>query len=170
MPNSGAIEPTKLSRELRGDLDWIVMKALEKDRNRRYETANAFAEDVKRYLNNEPVKAAAPSMFYLFRKTVRRHRAAIVTAASFLALLLVSTVVSSLLAVQANREAKNSQIAASEAEQAMKVAAAARDQEQSAREQAVQRIGTWRSPRPMPRISPGVLERSARGWKRTGSL
>ena len=65
----------KMARLLSGELDWIVMKALEKDRTRRYETANGFAEDIRRYLANEPVTAAAPSVAYLFRKFARRHQA-----------------------------------------------------------------------------------------------
>jgi WD40 repeat protein/serine/threonine protein kinase len=70
-------EPAKLTRLVRGELDWIVMKALEKDRNRRYETANSFAMDVQRHLNDEPVHACPPSAWYQFRKFARRHRAAI---------------------------------------------------------------------------------------------
>jgi WD40 repeat protein/serine/threonine protein kinase len=62
------------------ELDWIVMKALEKDRNRRYETASAFAADMQRYLNDEPVEACPPSALYRLRKLARRHRAALVTA------------------------------------------------------------------------------------------
>lgn len=60
-PANRRIEPQKLSVLMRGELDWIVMKALEKDRARRYETANGFAEDVRRYLDNEPVLACPPS-------------------------------------------------------------------------------------------------------------
>ena len=61
---------------MRGELDWIVMKALEKDRNRRYETANGFAADIQRYLNDEPVQACPPSAMYRFRKFARRNKAA----------------------------------------------------------------------------------------------
>src|SRR5262249_40672069 len=57
-------EPAKLTRLVRGDLDWIAMRALDKDRNRRYETANAFAADVQRYLADEPVQAGPPSSWY----------------------------------------------------------------------------------------------------------
>ncbi|MEW6160914.1 MAG: serine/threonine-protein kinase, partial [Verrucomicrobiota bacterium] len=64
----------RLLHEVRGDLDWIVMKALEKDRARRYETANGFANDIQRHLNNEPVVARPPSKFYEFQKAVRRHK------------------------------------------------------------------------------------------------
>jgi Leucine-rich repeat (LRR) protein len=73
---------------LKGELDWIVMKAIEKDRSRRYESASAFAADIGRYLANEPVQAAAPSTLYLFGKFARRHKVALGTAAAMLALLL----------------------------------------------------------------------------------
>jgi WD40 repeat protein len=73
-------EPRRLSQLFRGELDWIVMKALEKDRNRRYETASSFAADVQRYLNNEPVQACPPSAVYRFRKFARRNKAALMTA------------------------------------------------------------------------------------------
>jgi WD40 repeat protein len=74
-------EPKKLCQLLRGELDWVVMKALEKDRARRYETASAFAADVQRYLKDEPVSACPPSVLYRFRKFARRHKALLVTAA-----------------------------------------------------------------------------------------
>ena len=61
---------------MRGELDWIVMKALEKDRNRRYETANGLAADLRRYLDDEPVQACPPSAWYRFRKFARRNKAA----------------------------------------------------------------------------------------------
>ena len=67
------LEPRRFSRQLRGELDWLVMKALEKDRNRRYETANAFAADVERDLKDEPVEAGPPSAFYRLRKFARRN-------------------------------------------------------------------------------------------------
>ena len=67
-------EPAKLTKLVRGELDWIVMKALEKDRNRRYETANGFAADVQRYLADEPVQACPPSAGYRLRKFVRKNR------------------------------------------------------------------------------------------------
>ncbi|MEX0714545.1 MAG: serine/threonine-protein kinase, partial [Pirellulales bacterium] len=74
-------EPDKLARLVRGELDWIVMKALEKDRNCRYETANGMARDVERYLNDEHVQAYAPSAWYRFRKFARRNRRVLLTAA-----------------------------------------------------------------------------------------
>ncbi len=82
------IEPAQLKRALRGDLDWIVMKALEKDRTRRYETANGFAADILRYLADEPVLAAPPSRAYRLRKFVRKHRGAVIAASLVLLALL----------------------------------------------------------------------------------
>src|SRR5262249_21342600 len=67
-------EPAKLTKLVRGELDWIVMKALEKDRSQRYETANALAMDVERYLSDEPVLACPPSAWYRARKFARRNR------------------------------------------------------------------------------------------------
>ncbi len=78
--NRGTDPPTLL-RQLRGDLDWITMKALEKDRTRRYETANGFALDLERYLGHQPVRARPPSPLYLARKFGRRHRLAVAAAA-----------------------------------------------------------------------------------------
>jgi serine/threonine protein kinase len=81
-------EPPKLISLLRGDLDWIVMKALEKDRRRRYETANGLAMDINRYLNNEPVMARPPSRLYRFQKLVRRNQV-IFTATGAVAVALI---------------------------------------------------------------------------------
>ena len=78
--------PTSSAGCVRGELDWIVMKCLEKDRNRRYETANSLARDIERYLHDEPVQACPPSASYRFRKFARRNKAAvsvIVVAISF---------------------------------------------------------------------------------------
>jgi serine/threonine protein kinase/tetratricopeptide (TPR) repeat protein len=81
-------DPKRLGRLLRGDLDWIVMKALEKDRSRRYETANGLAMDVRRYLNDEPVLAGPPGAGYRLRKLVRRHRGPVLAGALLIAALL----------------------------------------------------------------------------------
>jgi serine/threonine protein kinase/WD40 repeat protein len=85
---SRGMEPKKLTGLIRGDLDWIVMKALEKDRNRRYETANSLATDLAHYLADEPVGARPPSRAYLLRKFVRRHKGPVVATVIFLLLLL----------------------------------------------------------------------------------
>ena len=100
-------EPAKLTKLVRGELDWIVMKALEKDRNRRYETANGFAMDVQRYLADEPVQACPPSAGYRLRKFARRNRRALVTA-SVVGLAVVLTAaamaVSTVLTARANQD------------------------------------------------------------------
>lgn len=83
-----ALEPKQLLAWVRGDVDWIVMKALEKDRDRRYETANGFAADVMRYLNGEAVLAHPPSRLYRVRKLVRRHRVQVVSAVLLFATLV----------------------------------------------------------------------------------
>jgi WD40 repeat protein/serine/threonine protein kinase len=85
-------DPKRLRRLFRGELDWIVMKALEKDRNRRYESASAFASDVQRYLNDEPVQACPPSAAYRLRKFTRRHKVSLLIASSIvLAVFLAIT-------------------------------------------------------------------------------
>ncbi len=85
-------DPARLSQIVRGDLDWIVMKALEKDRTRRYETANSLALDVQRYLGDQPVEACPPSTVYRLRKFARRNRG-LVLAASAVLLALVAGIV-----------------------------------------------------------------------------
>jgi serine/threonine-protein kinase len=85
------IDPKRLSRLLRGELDWIVLKALEKDRNRRYESASALAADVQRHLHHEPVQACPPSATYLLRKFARRHKARLALAAGLAAVLAILT-------------------------------------------------------------------------------
>jgi serine/threonine protein kinase len=84
------LEPPKLQLLLKGDLDWIVMKALEKDRRRRYETANGLAMDVRRFLDNEPVLARSPGRWYRFQKLVRRNRAVFVTGGTVALALVIS--------------------------------------------------------------------------------
>jgi eukaryotic-like serine/threonine-protein kinase len=84
------MEPAKLTKLVRGELDWIVMKALEKDRNRRFETASALAADVLRYLNDEAVQACPPSAVYRFRKFVRRNKRVAVMTSFVVALLIVA--------------------------------------------------------------------------------
>jgi serine/threonine protein kinase/WD40 repeat protein len=94
-------DPKRLSQLFRGELDWIVMKALEKERGRRYETAAAFAADVERYLRDEPVTACPPSAWYRFGKLARRNRWTLVTAALVSLALVIGTVVSVWQAVRA---------------------------------------------------------------------
>ena len=100
---SAKTEPARLTRLVRGELDWIVMKALEKDRTRRYETASGFARDIERYLDGDPVEAGPPSAAYRLRKFARKHRAALATAAAFAVLLVAATAVSTWQAIRATR-------------------------------------------------------------------
>ncbi len=88
------IDQRKITDQLRGELDWIVMKSLEKDRNRRYESPGAFAADVQRYLSDEPVEALPPSAIYWLRKLARRHRTALATAGVLAAVLVAATAMS----------------------------------------------------------------------------
>jgi serine/threonine protein kinase/tetratricopeptide (TPR) repeat protein len=94
-------EPGKLARSLRGELDWIVMKCLEKDRARRYESASGLVADLHRHLNHEPVEACSPSAWYRMRKFAQRNRAALVTAAVVATVLVVGTAVSTWAALRA---------------------------------------------------------------------
>jgi WD40 repeat protein/serine/threonine protein kinase len=106
------IEAVRLVHLLRGDLDWIVMKSLEKDRGRRYATANDLAQDVQRYLESEPVLARPPSNVYRLQKLIRRHRGAFAATTAIAATLVVAAGISAwqaVLATQAERRAKAAQ-------------------------------------------------------------
>ncbi len=96
-------EPAQLTKLLRGELDWIVMKALEKDRTRRYETANSLARDLEHYLADEPVEACPPTAGYKLRKFARKNQKLLATAAGFAALLLLGVAVSTWQAVRATQ-------------------------------------------------------------------
>ena len=111
-------DPPKLVQRVRGDLDWIVMKCLEKDRTRRYEGATALALDIEHHLKHEPVTAAAPSLVYHARKFARRHRLSLAMATTVLALLVAGVVVSTWLAIKANRARTTAETARTEAERA----------------------------------------------------
>jgi tetratricopeptide (TPR) repeat protein len=100
------IAPEKLSHLVEPDLDWIVMKAIEKDRTRRYETANALALDIQRFLSDEPVSAGPPTAAYRFRKFARRNKAALRVAAAIAILLVVATAVSIWQAARATTAGK----------------------------------------------------------------
>lgn len=123
-------EPSKLTLLLRGELDWVVMKALEKDRTRRYETANALARDVQRYLADEVVEARPPSAGYRLRKYVRKHKMAFAMAGMAAALLLfgiAATVWQAVRATDAEAEARENE----------RQALLERDQKEQARKDAV---------------------------------
>jgi hypothetical protein len=113
---------------MRGELDWIVMKALEKDRNRRYETASGFASDVQRYLADEPVQACPPSAWYRFSKTARRNRTALVTAALVASALVLGTALSTWQAIRAVKAERLTASALQVAEQQQRLARQAVDE------------------------------------------
>jgi serine/threonine protein kinase len=104
-------EPAKLAKLVRGELDWIVMKTLEKDRNRRYETANGFAADVQRYLNDDPVLACPPSAGYRLRKFATRNKTALIMSALVVFALVAGTAVSTWEAIRATRARQETEVA-----------------------------------------------------------
>jgi tetratricopeptide (TPR) repeat protein len=121
----------KLSRLLRGELDWIVMRALEKDRNRRYESASALAADVQRYLSDEPVLACPPSAIYRLRKVARRHRGAVL-AASVILLSLVGGIIGTSWGLARAETAWKAEALRADAEQQAKEEAQKREAEKQA--------------------------------------
>ncbi len=151
------LEPRKLTGLLRGELDWIVMKCLEKDRNRRYETANGLALDLQRYLHDEPVQAGPPGTGYRLRKFLRRNQAAVLMVGLLVGLLfaavvgttigLVRALAAEQLASERLLEVQDAQEVTTEAlaqtqqanvqtQQALKESEAAKAREQSQRQQA----------------------------------
>lgn len=116
-------EPARLSTLVRGDLDWIVMKAMEKDRNRRYETADGFAMDIERYLHDEAVLACPPSAAYRFRKFARRNRAALTAGTLVVVSLFLGLIGTTWQAVRASR--------------AQQAALVERDEKETARREAL---------------------------------
>jgi eukaryotic-like serine/threonine-protein kinase len=154
-------EAPKLMNLLRGDLDWIVMKCLEKDRTRRYETATGLAADIQRHLNNEAVLACPPSAAYRLRKAWRRNKLAMSAGAAIAAVLVIATGISSWQAIRASR--------------AEALAARRLNQSEQAREEA-EAISkflseVFRSPRPekgqRPSQSLRAWTRRRKSWKRT---
>jgi serine/threonine protein kinase len=121
------MESAALVKAVRGEVDWIVMKALEKDRTRRYETANGLARDIQRYLAEEPVEAGPPSATYRLRKLAWKHRRGLTTATALLFLLVAGVVVSTSLAVWALRAEKQARDAEGSANQQRDYALAAEE-------------------------------------------
>ncbi len=122
LPNIAAkrkLEPRRLTRLVHGDLDWIVMKCLEKERNRRYQTANGLALDLQRYLADEPVLAGPPSVGYRVRKFVRRHRGRVIAAALLLLALVGGMIGTTAGLVEARRQEHLARTERDEKEQAL---------------------------------------------------
>jgi len=97
------LSPHELGRKLKGDLDWIVMKAIDRDLDRRYQSVSEFASDIRRYLADEPVLATPPGTTYRLRKFVRRHRTAVAGFVAGILLLLVGVVATTSQAIRATR-------------------------------------------------------------------
>ena len=113
---------TELAQVLRGELDWIVLKALEKDPHRRYQSASDFAADIQRHLNNEQVEACPPSFGYRFRKVVSRHRGLLLASASIVVALVMGASASLVFAIRTSEALKAVQAARSLAEENEKLA------------------------------------------------
>jgi serine/threonine protein kinase len=124
-------DPKRLSQLFRGELDWIVMKALEKDRNRRYETANGFARDVQRYLADEPVLACPPSAWYRFGKFARRNKRSLL-AAGLVLVALVGGIVGTTWGMLRARAAQQAETQRAEGERQAKQQALEREAETQA--------------------------------------
>ena len=125
------VEPSKLKSILRGDIDWIVMKALARDRDLRYDSASSFADDIGRYLSHEPIEARPPSKFYRAKKFARKNKGLLASIASIVALLVVGVCVSSWLAYAAS-------VAKKEAQAATNVAIEEREKAETEKERADQ--------------------------------
>ena len=112
------VEPPRLLSQLRGDLDWIVLRCLEKDRTRRYATANDLAMDIARFLNEEPVLARPPSQWYRLQKLVRRNPMVSLTGATAIAALVLGTITSTWLLVKEREALQSAVVARQQAETA----------------------------------------------------
>jgi WD40 repeat protein len=145
-------DPKRLSQLFRGELDWIVMKCLEKDRNRRYEAANGIVKDIERYLHDEPVQACPPSAAYRFRKFARRHKTVLLTASVVSAALVLAVVALVASAVFLWRDNRRAEAALRQTRQAHQV-------EERARKR-VERSLYFQSLSGIPRLAPqGVTAR-----------
>ena len=134
------VAPPELVRTVKGELNWIVSKALSKDRSRRYETAAALADDIERYLNNQPVLASPPSTTYRFLKFVKRNRLFVTSAASILAALVLGLA----LAISGQQAAKAQALVADrERQKAIEQAEVAREQRENAVAQSVRAKKTF---------------------------
>ncbi len=164
-------DPPKLIALLKGDLDWIVMKALEKDRTRRYETANGLAMDVWRHLNNEPVVARPPSRLYRFLKLARRNKIVFMSGGLVLLSLLAGLGVSTWLFFR-EREARHEQVVLREKAENAEQRAEAREKinqsaiyvHQGKYDDASKLLGEVKSPLPKPSFDGVLAYRTVGEW------
>jgi serine/threonine protein kinase/tetratricopeptide (TPR) repeat protein len=157
-------EPAKLGKILRGELDWIVMKALEKDRTRRYEAASGLARDIQHYLADEPVEACPPSTGYRLRKLARKYRKPLAAATAFAALLLAGAVVSTWQAVRATRAEREARAAEGEATKERDRARTEKESTQAALDflwqDVLSQVSPWQTPGQDPKVR-RLLDRAA---------
>ncbi len=135
-PNVAAnrsIDPAKLAKLLQGELDWVVMKALEKDRTRRYETANGLARDLQRYLADEVVEARPPSRGYRLKKFVKRNKGQVIAASLVLLTLVAGVIGTTLGLIEANAAAEKERTATATAQAARTAAENAEVKERAAK-------------------------------------
>jgi eukaryotic-like serine/threonine-protein kinase len=140
LPSIGAqrqTDPARLTKLVKGELDWIVMKSLEKDRTRRYDSARDFARDLERYLSGDPVEAGPPRVGYKLRKLARKHAAVLATAGAFAGLLVLAAALSSFLAVRASRAEMKARQAAATADLARQAEAQVRQKAEDERNRAL---------------------------------
>ncbi len=132
-----SIDSKKLGELLRGDVDMIVMKALEKERNRRYDSPNSFADDIERFLSHEPIVARAPSALYRMRKFAQRNKTAVVAGSLVAVSLLLATIVSSTMAVVAIQQGSRALAAKREADENLRQAVEQRQRAQDSESKAI---------------------------------
>ncbi len=157
-------EPPKLASMMKGDLDWIVMKALEKDRARRYETANGLAMDVQRYLKNEPVLARPPSRLYRFRKLVRRNRIVFAAGAVVALALIVGLSTSTWMFLKAEEARANEAALRQQAEAREKLTQAVMLVNQGDYEAAARLVQSMKTPPTRPSLDGVSALRSVGEW------
>src|SRR5213594_4043399 len=173
-------EAPKLVHQLKGDLDWIVMKCLEKDRTRRYDTANGLAVDLKRHLNCEPVLARPPSTAYRIQKAVRRHKLAFAAGAAVCLALLIGVTLSTTQAVRATRAERAKQELLASEKKAHQAATLAKSEAEVERDRARRNLyaadinlayEAWlqsnlgKARRLLARTRPAVGQEDLRGWE-----
>jgi WD40 repeat protein/serine/threonine protein kinase len=170
----------KLLHQLKGDLDWIVMKCLEKDRTRRYDTANGLAVDLKRHLSNEPVIARPPSTTYRIQKAIRRHKLGFAAAAAVSLALLIGVTVSTTQAVRATRAERAKRSSLESEQKARQAATLAKSEAETERDrarrnlyaadinlayQAWQQSNLGKARRLLARARPVPGQEDLRGWE-----
>jgi WD40 repeat protein/serine/threonine protein kinase len=155
-----------LRRKLRGDLDWITLKAMEKDRMRRYQTAHALAEDIERHLNNEPVLAGRPGTLYRFKKLVRRNKGVFMGLAAVAIVLVLGAIVSTWQAIRATQaEQAESRLRQEAQANELAMRRIAYDSDMSLVQQALATNDLGRALRLLDAHRPGSGQVDLRGWE-----